>query len=159
MLGEKKCLFFQLYMLNIQFDNRNRSMKKRVIIGEAFRATFWRADIRCPNTIKTYYILDIVAEKVHTLFIDLLFLNMKCNLLTSIDWKKIASISNRHHNLKKDASGTAPLKKEGVLVSESKGKADILNKQYASVFRRHRICPRAWPQSTPQHATTNHLES
>ena len=37
-------------------------------------------------------------------------------------------------SLKKDASGVAPLKRDGVLVSDSKGKANILNQQYASVF-------------------------
>jgi hypothetical protein len=37
-------------------------------------------------------------------------------------------------SLKKDASGIAPLKQDGVLISDAKGKADILNKQYASVF-------------------------
>jgi hypothetical protein len=37
-------------------------------------------------------------------------------------------------SLKKDASGVAPLKKDGVLVSDAKGKANILNHQYASVF-------------------------
>ena len=37
-------------------------------------------------------------------------------------------------SLKKDASGVSPLKKDGVLVSDSKGKADNLNQQYASVF-------------------------
>ena len=36
--------------------------------------------------------------------------------------------------MKKDASGTAPLKQDGVLISDAKGKANILNKQYASVF-------------------------
>jgi hypothetical protein len=36
--------------------------------------------------------------------------------------------------LKKDASGTSPLKKDGVLISDAKGKANILNNQYASVF-------------------------
>ena len=34
-------------------------------------------------------------------------------------------------SLKKDASGTSPLKRDGVLISDSKGKADILNQQYA----------------------------
>ena len=37
-------------------------------------------------------------------------------------------------SLKKDASGVAPLKQDGVLVSDAKGKSNILNKQYASVF-------------------------
>ena len=37
-------------------------------------------------------------------------------------------------SLKKDASGTSPLKSDGVLISDSKGKADVLNQQYASVF-------------------------
>ena len=37
-------------------------------------------------------------------------------------------------SLKKDASGVSPLKKDGVFVSDSKGKADILNQPYASVF-------------------------
>ena len=37
-------------------------------------------------------------------------------------------------SLKKDSSGTAPLKEDGVLISDAKGKADILNRQYASVF-------------------------
>ena len=38
------------------------------------------------------------------------------------------------NSLKKDASGTAPLKQDGVLISDAKGKANILNEQYASVF-------------------------
>ena len=37
-------------------------------------------------------------------------------------------------SIKKDASGVSPLKKDGVFVSDSKGKANILNQQYASVF-------------------------
>ena len=37
-------------------------------------------------------------------------------------------------SLKKDTSGVAPLKQDGVLVSDAKGKANILNRQYASVF-------------------------
>ena len=35
---------------------------------------------------------------------------------------------------KKDRTGTAPLKENGLLVSEAKGKAGILNRQYQSVF-------------------------
>ena len=37
---------------------------------------------------------------------------------------------------KKDRVGTAPLKENGLLVSDSKGKASILNRQYLSVFTR-----------------------
>ena len=37
---------------------------------------------------------------------------------------------------KKDKVGTAPLKGNGILVSDSKGKAEILNRQYQSVFTR-----------------------
>jgi hypothetical protein len=37
---------------------------------------------------------------------------------------------------KKDRVGTAPLKDNGLLVSDPKGKADILNRQYESVFTR-----------------------
>jgi hypothetical protein len=37
---------------------------------------------------------------------------------------------------KKDRVGTAPLKENGVFVSDSKGKASILNRQYESVFTR-----------------------
>ena len=32
--------------------------------------------------------------------------------------------------------GTAPLKDNGILVSDSNGKAEILNRQYQSVFTR-----------------------
>ena len=35
---------------------------------------------------------------------------------------------------RKDFCSVPPLKKEGVLISDSKGKADILNEQYSSVF-------------------------
>ena len=35
---------------------------------------------------------------------------------------------------KKDRVGTAPLKDDGVLVSDPKSKANILNRQYQSVF-------------------------
>ena len=37
-------------------------------------------------------------------------------------------------NSKKDSSGVAPLRHEGVLVDDTKLKAEILNKQYHSVF-------------------------
>jgi hypothetical protein len=36
--------------------------------------------------------------------------------------------------LKRDNSGTSPLKKDGVLITDAKGKANIMNDQYASVF-------------------------
>ena len=35
---------------------------------------------------------------------------------------------------KRDRSGTAPLKENGTLISDAKGKANILNRQYQSVF-------------------------
>ena len=37
-------------------------------------------------------------------------------------------------SLRKDATGVAPLKQDGCLISEAKGKASILNDQYKSVF-------------------------
>jgi hypothetical protein len=37
---------------------------------------------------------------------------------------------------KKDRVGTAPLKENGLLISDAKGKAAILNRQYQSVFTR-----------------------
>ena len=36
--------------------------------------------------------------------------------------------------LKKDSCGITPLKEDGQMVSDNKGKADILNRQYQSVF-------------------------
>ena len=42
-------------------------------------------------------------------------------------------------SVKKDTSGVFPIKKDGVLVSGSNGKADILNQQYTSVFTREDI--------------------
>ena len=42
-------------------------------------------------------------------------------------WKHIKSV-------KKDRTGTAPLKENGLLYSDPKSKADILNRQYQSVF-------------------------
>jgi len=42
-------------------------------------------------------------------------------------WKHVKS-------LKKDRTGTAPLKDNGLLYSDAKSKADILNRQYQSVF-------------------------
>ena len=42
-------------------------------------------------------------------------------------WKHIKSV-------KKDRTGTAPLKENGLLHSDAKSKADILNRQYQSVF-------------------------
>ena len=44
-------------------------------------------------------------------------------------WKHIKSV-------KKDRTGTAPLKENGLLYSDPKSKADILNRQYQSVFSR-----------------------
>jgi hypothetical protein len=38
--------------------------------------------------------------------------------------------------LQTDSSGVAPLKDNGVLIADAKGKAEILNKQYTSVFTR-----------------------
>ena len=37
-------------------------------------------------------------------------------------------------NTKKDNSGVAPLRSEGLLIDDTKQKAEILNKQYYSVF-------------------------
>ena len=37
-------------------------------------------------------------------------------------------------SVKKDSSGVAPLKENGAVVSNARGKADILNRQYESVF-------------------------
>ena len=55
-------------------------------------------------------------------------------------------------SLKKDASGTAPLKQDGVLVSDTKGKSNILNKQYASVFTAEdtTTVPHLGPSSHPK---------
>ena len=39
-------------------------------------------------------------------------------------------------SLKRDSTGVAPLKKEGITFSDSKNKAEILNQQFASVFTR-----------------------
>ena len=44
------------------------------------------------------------------------------------------NIWNYISNTKKDGSGVAPLRHEGVLVDNLKQKAEILNKQYHSVF-------------------------
>ena len=41
---------------------------------------------------------------------------------------------------RKDSSSVAPLKSEGVLVSDAQGKAEILNKQYTSVFTNEDKC-------------------
>ena len=41
--------------------------------------------------------------------------------------------------LKKDSSGVAPLKQDGVLISDAKSKANILNNQYASIFTNENI--------------------
>ena len=41
--------------------------------------------------------------------------------------------------LRKDSSGVAPLKKDGVLISDARSKANILNTQYASVFTQEDI--------------------
>ena len=51
-----------------------------------------------------------------------------------------------------DASGTAPLKQDGVLVSDTKGKSNILNKQYASVFTAEdtTTVPHLGPSSHPK---------
>ena len=58
-------------------------------------------------------------------------------------------------SLKKDASGTAPLKQEGVLVSDAKGKSNILNRQYASVFTEEdvTIIPDLGPSNHPMMPT------
>ena len=48
-------------------------------------------------------------------------------------WEYIKSLKN------KDASWISPLKKYAVLVSDSKGKADIIDQQYASVFTEEEI--------------------
>jgi hypothetical protein len=37
-------------------------------------------------------------------------------------------------NTKKDRSGVAPLRQEGMLIDDTRQKAEILNKQYHSVF-------------------------
>ena len=51
------------------------------------------------------------------------------------DWKQpMKKFWGYIKSLKKDASGVAPLKQDGVLISDAKGKSNILNKQYASVF-------------------------
>ena len=41
--------------------------------------------------------------------------------------------------MKKDRTGTAPLKENGLLHSDAKSKADILNRQYQSVFSQEDI--------------------
>ena len=55
-------------------------------------------------------------------------------------------------SLKRDASGTSPFKRDGVLISDSKGKADVLNKQYASLFTEEDITsvPDLGPSPHPQ---------
>ena len=35
---------------------------------------------------------------------------------------------------RKDSCGIAPMRKEGILISDSSGKANVLNRQYSSVF-------------------------
>ena len=47
-------------------------------------------------------------------------------------WKHIKSV-------KKDRTGTAPLKENGLLHSDAKSKAGILNRQYQSVFSQEDI--------------------
>ena len=51
---------------------------------------------------------------------------------------------------KKDRSGTAPLKEHGLLVSDAKGKASILNRQYQSVFSKENPSNIPHPDSPPQ---------
>ena len=51
---------------------------------------------------------------------------------------------------KKDRTGTAPLKENGLLVSDAKGKADILNRQYQSVFSKEDPHNIPHPDSPPQ---------
>jgi hypothetical protein len=41
---------------------------------------------------------------------------------------------NYIRNTKKDSSGVAPLRQEGMLIDDTRQKAEILNKQYHSVF-------------------------
>ena len=52
---------------------------------------------------------------------------------------------------KKDSCSVAPLRSEGVLVSDSKGKANILNSQYCSVFTKDEptVLPSKGPSAAP----------
>ena len=50
---------------------------------------------------------------------------------------------------KKDRVGTAPLKENGLLISDSKAKAGILNRQYQSVFSREDPSDIPAPSGTP----------
>ena len=51
---------------------------------------------------------------------------------------------------KKDSCSVAPLRSEGVLISDAKGKANVLNKQYCSVFTKDE--PTALPSKGPSTA-------
>jgi hypothetical protein len=44
---------------------------------------------------------------------------------------------NYIQNTKKDSSGVAPLRQEGMFIDDTSQKAEILNKQYHSVFTHH----------------------
>ena len=50
---------------------------------------------------------------------------------------------------KKDCVGTAPLKDNGILFSDSKNKAEILNKQYQSVFSKEDLTSIPTPSEAP----------
>jgi hypothetical protein len=56
--------------------------------------------------------------------------------------QKQKKIWNYIRNIKKDSSGVAPLRSDGLLVDDTKEKAEIVNRQYFSVFT---------PENTDEH--------
>ena len=60
--------------------------------------------------------------------------NIICYDENSEKVQKQSKFWNYIQNTKKDSSGVAPLRQEGMLIDDTRQKAEILNKQYHSVF-------------------------
>ena len=107
-----------------------------------------------PETHQKFLTLRSVCQKrlrkAHQDYLDNIF-----NLENNSEPDK-ATVTKRFWTFvkskKKDSCSIAPLRSEGVLVSDSKGKANILNKQYCSVFSKNNSS--AVPSKGPSDAPT-----
>ena len=111
-------------------NRRDRAYKKwRKSRAEKDRAKFCKRRSQAQATLRT-------AHREYTESI------LNLDLLKQDDYidttRDKQSVSKRFwgyvKSKRKDATGVAPLRSNGVLIPDAKGKADTLNKQYASVF-------------------------